>query len=137
MSTVLSVSALRKPGPKATAVMFTVNEATGMRPWAWLPNSVAAQIRPGSRLVVPIVREGDIETHRSDDPTVALKRPTVQLWLHRSTDEKIVILPPEALPVAGEDDFEVTSEASEFAQRVDAKADREAVEDAVNGDEPF
>lgn len=137
MSTVLSVSGVGGSGPKATAINFTIDEATGMRPWAWVPNSIAAQIRPGSRLVVPIVREGDIETHRSDDPSTALVRPKVQLWLSRTPDQKILVLPPETLPVAGEDDFEVTTEASEFAQRVDAKADRQAVTDAVNGTEPF
>lgn len=137
MSTVLSVSGINNPGPKATAVAFVVDPATGMRPWAWLPNAVAAQLRPGSRLIVPVVREGEIETHRSDDPTVALVRPKVQLWLSRTPEQKIVILPPEGGVALTEDDFEVAEGHAEFTDKVDAKAERAEVAKAVDGSEPF
>lgn len=132
MSTVLSISGVGGSGPKATVVSFTVNEANE-RPWAWIPNNVAEKLRPGMRLAVESISRGKVETHRSDDPTVALVRPKVQIFLHCAPGEKIRVLKPEQAPVATEDDFVFEDDTDGYADRYDAKRD----DRPVDGDEPF
>lgn len=93
MSTVLSIAAVGGSGPKATVISFVKND-DGIRPWAWLPNEVAASLVPGMRLSVAQVGTGKVEetyTDRNTSEVIPLKVPKQQLFLGGN----IEVLPPD------------------------------------------
>ena len=130
MSTTLIIAGINNPGPKATAVSF-VKSDNGTRPWAWVSNSVAAQLAPGMRLIVPAVSEGKIETSYTDKNgnIVDLKVPKVQLFL--GGDISVDAPEAEELPEAS---FTATDAAAEYLKSYLAKRAGAA---APPADEPF
>lgn len=92
MSTVLSIAAIGGSGPKATVISF-VKSDDGVRPWAWLPNEIAASLVPGMRLAVAQVGNGKVEETYTDrnNQVIPLKVPKQQLFLGGN----IEVLPPD------------------------------------------
>lgn len=140
MSTVLTVNGVNAPGEKAKWVSFLpgqgipaeiLAEHPTAAAGAWVPKDLV--VRPGCTMVVPVVQVGKVATHRSDNPDVLRQRPQVTLWLHRTPEAPIKVLPPEGGSPLTMADFEVADEVHTYAERYDAKA----VEKAVDGSEPF
>lgn len=116
MSVSLSIAAIGGSGPKATAVNFTKTEE-GQRPWAWVPNAVAADLVPGMVLTVESVSTGKVETtYVKDGVTVDLKVPKVQLFL----GGQITVDAPDSEPVP-EATFVVSDQARAYREAYLAK----------------
>lgn len=116
MSVSLSISAISGSGPKATAVMF-VKSPEGVRPWAWVPNAVAAGLVPGMVLTVESVSTGKVETTFERNGQVeTLKVPRQQLFLGGS----IVIDAPDSEPLP-EATFTVSDAAAAYREAYLAK----------------
>lgn len=118
MSTVLSIAAIGGVGPKSTAILF-VKDDDGVRPWAWLPNDIAANLVAGMRLDVAQVGTGKVEetyTDRKTKEVVALKVPKVQLFLGGN----IEVLPPDQ-PVMEPITVVFSDQAKAYAEAYRAK----------------
>lgn len=128
----LSIAAIGGSGPKATAVQF-VKTDDGVRPWAWLPNDLAALLAPGMLLNVEHVSTGKTETAYTDKAgnTVELKVPRMQLFLGGT----IEVDAPEAEPVP-EITVKVSDKAAAYREAYLAKQAKQAPSDEDTS-EPF
>jgi hypothetical protein len=120
------VRGVSAPGPKSKAVSLGV-DAEGVALWTWMAKD--AVVVPGMTFSCESVSFGELqESYTKDGVEVALKRPKRQVFCHAVA----VLGAPEAQEVVSE--VQVTPEALEFAQRVQAKAEADATDD---GEEPF
>lgn len=79
---IFTIAGISGSGPKATSVSF-LRDADGVRQWTWLPNDVAARLRPGMTVTVEEVSTGRVETsYEKDGQQVALKTPKQQVFLY-------------------------------------------------------
>jgi len=128
----LVVTRIGGSGPKMTNVGFT-QDASGAWQWAWVPNALATQLRPGMVLAVEQVSPASKpETSYTNavGVVVELKEPKRQLFL----GGEMVVGAPEQEPLKPVT-FVVTDEARKFANNYDAK--RDVVVADLGSDEPF
>lgn len=126
-----SIAAIGGSGPKSTAVNFLKNE-DGIRIWTWVPNNVAATLRPGMVVRAEQVSFGKVQKdYTAPDGTVmALKVPKMQVFLGGS----VSFHAPESEPIAPAT-FSLADDATDYAKAYDAKNAQST--DSVDDEEPF